>query len=299
MIVIMVLRVMILAFLVAAMSSLAYAQSAVTGAIAGTVTDPNRALVPGASVTVRSEETNNEARTVTDDQGRFQVSDLQPGDYLLSIKREGFAPYPRRVVVEVGDDGQTSSTFAGGNTPFNPFDLSVDQRTSSFDMPDKFTASVVWSPNPFGSKRRLARKLFDGFNLAPAFFAASGQPYSAIVGGSPAGAPSSGLTGGGSTLNRLPLFPRNSFRSPKLINLDMRISRRFHFSETKSLEVIAEGFNIFNRTQVTGLNTRMCIIGGTATASTLTFDPSFRTISTAGNNLIRERQIQLAVRFAF
>jgi hypothetical protein len=47
------------------------------------------------------------------------------------------------------------------------------------------------------------------------------------------------------------------------------------------------------------VNTRLYIIGGTATASTLTFDPAFGTISAAGNALVRERQIQLGARFEF
>ena len=46
----------------------------------------------------------------------------------------------------------------------------------------------------------------------------------------------------------------------------------------------------------------LCLIAmstGTATASTLTFDPAFQTLFAAGNSLARERQIQLAVRFEF
>ena len=79
----------------------------------------------------------------------------------------------------------------------------------------------------------------------------------------------------------------------------MRISRRFHCTEKIKLEVLAEAFNLFNRTQVTSVNTRLYSIGGTASASTLTFDPSFGSISAAGNTLARERQIQLAVRLEF
>jgi hypothetical protein len=117
--------------------------------------------------------------------------------------------------------------------------------------------------------------------------------------GNPAGGVSGGLTAAGSALNRVPLFSRNFFRQPKIWNVDLRVSRRFHFTERTSLAIVAEAFNLFNRTQVTALNTRLYIIGGTATASTLTFDPSFGTLSATGNALMRERQIQLAVRFEF
>ena len=100
-------------------------------------------------------------------------------------------------------------------------------------------------------------------------------------------------------LNRVPLFPRNFFRQPKIVNVDMRVSRRFRIKEKANIEVLAEGFNIFNRTQVTALNTTLYNIGGSATASTLTFVPAFQTLSTAGNSLVRERQVQLAARFEF
>ena len=101
------------------------------------------------------------------------------------------------------------------------------------------------------------------------------------------------------SLSRFPLFSRNAFRLPKIVNLDFRVSRRFQITTRASLEVLGDAFNVFNRTQVTGLNTRMYVIGGTATASTLTFDPSFQTVSAARNELTRERQVQFAVRVEF
>jgi hypothetical protein len=53
--------------LVLGLSAIAFGQSTVTGAIGGTVTNPNDEVVPNASVTVRSVETNKEDTTTTDD----------------------------------------------------------------------------------------------------------------------------------------------------------------------------------------------------------------------------------------
>ena len=197
------------------------------------------------------------------------------------------------------DNGQASITFTTTNTPFNPLDLSLDEAPANFDIRHKFAASAVWSPKFFGKDRKVARALFNGFTFAPVFIAASGNTYSAGTSGNPAGGVSGGLTAAGSALNHVPLFSRNFFRQPKIWNVDLRISRRFHFTEKINLAIVAEVFNLFNRTQVTGLNTRLYIIGGTTTASTLTFDPAFGTISATGNALTRERQVQLAVRFEF
>jgi hypothetical protein len=100
-------------------------------------------------------------------------------------------------------------------------------------------------------------------------------------------------------LSRVPLFSRNAFRLPTIVNVDLRISRRFRIANKATLEILGEAFNLLNRTQVTELNTRMYVTGGTATASTLTFDPAFQTVSAAGNNVVRERQLQFAIRLEF
>jgi hypothetical protein len=198
------------------------------------------------------------------------------------------------------DNGQSSSSFVISHHPSNPLDLSADHGPSDFDARHKLTATAVWAvPSP-GSNHRLARALLDGFTVSTVFFARSGQPYSAAVGGSPAGGLRAGITGGGlPSLSRFPLFSRNAFRRPKIVNVDLRISRRFRITGKTTLELLGEAFNLLNRTQVTEVNAGMYVIGGTAAASTLTFDPAFQTVSAAGNNLVRERQLQVAVRMAF
>jgi len=73
----------------------AYAQTD-QGRIAGTVTDSNGALVPGAAVVVKSERTGEERTAVTNEVGYFIVSALRPSTYTvtasakdLSAKRAG------------------------------------------------------------------------------------------------------------------------------------------------------------------------------------------------------------------
>jgi Carboxypeptidase regulatory-like domain len=200
---------------------------------------------------------------------------------------------------KASDNGQSSTSFISPNYPSNPLDVSADQGRSDFDTRHKFTAAAVWSPPP-ASNHGLARAMFSGITISTVFFAKSGEPYSAGVGGSPAGGLRMGIAGTGSPrLGRFPLIPRNAFRLPKIVNLDLRLSRRFHVSDKANLEILGEAFNVFNRTQVTALNTRMYLIDGTATASLLKFDPSFGTVSAAGNDVIRERQLQFAIRMTF
>ena len=198
------------------------------------------------------------------------------------------------------DNGQSSSIFPGSNYPSNALDVSADQGPSDVDVRHKFTATAVWSSPSLWSNHKLARSIFNGFTISTVFFAKSGAPYSAGVGGAAPGGLRNGITGGGQpSLSRFPLFSRNAFRLPKIVNVDLRISRRFRITNRANLEILGEAFNLLNRTQVTELNTRMYVAGGTAAASTLTFDPSFQTVRAAGNNVVRERQLQFGIRMEF
>ena len=66
--------------IVVATSYAAFGQSTVTGAISGVVTNPNKEVVPGASVTVKNLGTNVRD-TATDEQGGFRIINLQPNVY--------------------------------------------------------------------------------------------------------------------------------------------------------------------------------------------------------------------------
>src|SRR5215813_10492327 len=60
------------------------------GAITGTVTDQNGAVVPGATVTVTNVGTNIEGTDVTNGQGSYGFPILLPGKYKLTVTKEGF-----------------------------------------------------------------------------------------------------------------------------------------------------------------------------------------------------------------
>jgi carboxypeptidase family protein/TonB-dependent receptor-like protein len=79
------------------------AQTAVDGAIGGTVTDTANALINGANVTVHQKSTNAEQIVKTDSSGYFRVIHLQPGIYSVTVMADGFETFRSvNVTVEVG-----------------------------------------------------------------------------------------------------------------------------------------------------------------------------------------------------
>jgi hypothetical protein len=89
-----------------------------SGTISGRVTDPQGAVVPGASVTARNTGTNAVAETVTDQGGRFRFPMLRVGRYEVAVRLDGFAPARRMLTVTVGSafDLPISLAVAGVDT---------------------------------------------------------------------------------------------------------------------------------------------------------------------------------------
>src|SRR5437660_5199973 len=85
-------------------SSSAFAQS-VTGNISGSVTDPNGAVVAGASVTLVNDQTKDKRDQVTNDSGRFNFASVQPGVYTLRIGHAGFETLLRTKIVLSANEG--------------------------------------------------------------------------------------------------------------------------------------------------------------------------------------------------
>jgi hypothetical protein len=74
------------------------------GSITGKVTDPQNAVVPGASIVVTNTATNVARRTTTNETGYYEVTFLDPGAYSVEIDTQGFKKAVRSAVtLEIGD----------------------------------------------------------------------------------------------------------------------------------------------------------------------------------------------------
>jgi hypothetical protein len=201
------------------------------------------------------------------------------------------------------DNGQSSVTFTTNNLPFNAFDQVAENGLSAFDRRQKFVVSAVYNTDFGLDDNAVGRAILNGWTFAPIVNAFSGQRITGAISGTinpqsfgfaSTATPGGGANGsGGST--RFAQVPRNFFKQPNIWYFDMRISRRFRITEGTKLELLAEGFNVFNRTQVTTTNSTLYNLSG----STLTFNPTFGIVTGADSTLFRERQVQLAARFEF
>ncbi len=136
------------------------AQSIVTGAIGGVITDASGAVVAGATVTLQSRDTSDSFSTTSTATGTYNFSLLKPGSYSLTVTRDGFKQANAAVVaelgqtaqynihLEVGAANQTVTVTESGNL-LQTEDANI---TSSFD-----TKMINEVPNPGGDITYVAQ----------------------------------------------------------------------------------------------------------------------------------------------
>src|SRR5215469_4725421 len=89
-----------------------------TGQVNGTVTDPSGAVVSGAKVTLTNNGTGQTRTAQTSANGSYAFTNLQPGNYTVTVEGSGFSPYKGSVDVTVGGRHTLDAKLAvgGGGT---------------------------------------------------------------------------------------------------------------------------------------------------------------------------------------
>ncbi len=80
----------LLVTLLALVTSLLYGQSAITGDLTGTVTDPTGAVLPNTAVVLKNLQTGESQTASTNSQGQYRFSFLKPGTYSATVDAQGF-----------------------------------------------------------------------------------------------------------------------------------------------------------------------------------------------------------------
>lgn len=179
----------------------------------------------------------------------------------------------------------------------DPLNLRADRALSAFDQRHRVVVTGVIQVPTDVFDESAASKIFGGFVFAPIFTAGSGKPFNLLLG-------FDANNDGRSQSDRPGAVGRNTGRGENFYTFDMRLSRRFNFSERRYLELIAEGFNLFNRTNFLGINN---VVGGLTAAERATVS-----VGTARGNRAAaptaplgftsaapKRQFQFGARFGF
>ncbi|PYS35414.1 MAG: hypothetical protein DMF75_03745 [Acidobacteria bacterium] len=84
------LKIAIVTLLLTLVSAVALQAQTATGEVNGTVTDPNGAAVPGATVKLINQATKGETEATTNQSGYFTFVNLKPASYTLMVETKGF-----------------------------------------------------------------------------------------------------------------------------------------------------------------------------------------------------------------
>ncbi|MGH9373590.1 MAG: TonB-dependent receptor domain-containing protein, partial [Vicinamibacterales bacterium] len=90
-----VVTAIVLALLTLCASPSSLAAQVLYGSLVGNVTDDTGAAVPGATVTITHRDTGASRDVVTDANGAYRFSTVQPGVYTMSVKLTGFRTFTR------------------------------------------------------------------------------------------------------------------------------------------------------------------------------------------------------------
>ncbi len=160
------------------------------------------------------------------------------------------------------------------STPQDNFDIAAEKGPSDNDQRHRLSLSGSVG----GRGTPLSRPLV-GIEIAFVISAASGVPFNVVAG--------SDLNNDTTNNDRPPGVARNSARQPSTATVDLRVSRSFAVGSRQHVQIIVDGFNVLDRTNILAVNNTF----GTGATPLATFGRP--TLAAEG------RELQLGVRWSF
>ncbi len=188
---------------------------------------------------------------------------------------------------------KANDTTTDFNSDFGPQDnteLNAERGLSSFDSRNKVVLAVVAETTGKG-------QWLGGWQLAPIYRFNSGFPFNLLAG--------TDVNGDRHSTNDRPIGAgRNTGLGPNYSDFDLRVTKAFRVGERGQLQIVAEGFNLFNRANFASVNN---VVGPTCVecsvlGKTFVQNGLNSVIPSQGlgfTSALIPRQIQLGVRMAF
>jgi hypothetical protein len=161
----------------------------------------------------------------------------------LSLKRQmnhGMYFQVGYTLAKAMDDGPDALVVGRPGNVQDAYATSLEWGPSVTDQRNRFVAAWVAQPK-FQFQQGTWNKLLNNWTASSVLTAGSGRPLNATMAGDP--------NGDGDIYNdRLPGYTRNACIGPGYFSTDMRITRSIRCGERVVWNLMAESFNLFNRT---------------------------------------------------
>jgi len=127
------------------------AQTITTGDLAGTITDPSGAVVPNATVVLKSLDEGSTNSSNTNSSGYYHFSYLKPGNYSVTANAPGFQTTEKKVVVALGASPSINFqlTLGGASTTIEVTGAAAQIETEDANLTANFSSKQLdLLPNP-------------------------------------------------------------------------------------------------------------------------------------------------------
>lgn len=199
------------------------------------------------------------------------------------------------------DDGQDALLVGRPGNVQNSYAVNLERGLSVTDQRQRFVAAGVLKPPKVNTSYDWLNHVANGWQVSSVLTFGSGRPINATVAGD--------VNRDGNPYNdRLPGYRRNGFIGPDYFTTDFRVTRNLHLGDRVTMQLLAETFNTFNRTnaQVTisddgFLNSAGQFVAYSTTVANKVYPGQFLKSSNFlnPNTAYAPRQVQLSVRTSF
>jgi hypothetical protein len=153
-----------------------------SGTLTGTVTDPSGAVVPGATVVMKNDQSGDKRRTVANNDGFFSINAVQPGEYSVTITAQGFESYVQKGVhFDQGDTRNLSniSLKVGSTTDA----VTVEAAAGQVTPVDSGEKSTVIGQQQLQNIAIIGQNAAEFIKILPGFAMTGGNVNAASFGG--------------------------------------------------------------------------------------------------------------------